>query len=251
MPQEIRGVPDTQVRLFPRRKLGGGQAPEKGRAPLRVDNDQIRSMFSRPQACAAKELGISLTALKQICRKLSIVRWPYRRPKLGAKREARSSGAVARGRSCSNQDTPSDDGSEHEVITAQINNVSTRSVEPCNSRPIFLSFSRLDDDPDHAKHLSTLVEAEAESTRRACSEEDEGDDLSWMAAVPQDGFELAYLQHDNWLLPNNASVTEKRYEPWTGKMRDDKKLEQAYFGNPLPSSSTEEAAECGTLASVN
>ena len=74
--------------------------------------------------------------------------------------------------------------------------------------------------------------------------------------VPQDGFELACLQHDNWLLPNNASVTEKRYEPWTGKMResgdrDDEKLEKAYFGNPLPSSSTEEGAKCGTLASVN
>ena len=39
----------------------------------------MRLLFGVPQPLAAKELGISLTALKQICRKLGIVRWPYQR----------------------------------------------------------------------------------------------------------------------------------------------------------------------------
>jgi hypothetical protein len=71
------------VRLFPRRKVGDRQAvaPEKGRLPVSFDLRTVGAFFSMPQAEAAQELGISLTALKQVCRKLGVVRWPYRRPK--------------------------------------------------------------------------------------------------------------------------------------------------------------------------
>ena len=75
--------PDTQVWLFPRRKLGQGAttSTEKGRAPLKVGIESIQPLFGLPQKDAAKALGISLTALKQVCRKLGIVRWPYWRKK--------------------------------------------------------------------------------------------------------------------------------------------------------------------------
>jgi hypothetical protein len=76
-----------QVRLFPRRKLGDGSSTqtEKGRPPLRVDMESIKPLFNLPQKDAAKALGISLTALKQVCRKLGVDRWPYWRRKKGSK----------------------------------------------------------------------------------------------------------------------------------------------------------------------
>ena len=56
-----------------------GIEPRKGRPPVKVDEGAMRLLFGVPQPLAAKELGISLTALKQICRKLGVVRWPYQR----------------------------------------------------------------------------------------------------------------------------------------------------------------------------
>jgi len=52
-----------------------------------VDLESIEPLFDLPQKDAAKELGISLTALKQVCRKLGVDRWPYWRKK---KPEAKS-----------------------------------------------------------------------------------------------------------------------------------------------------------------
>ena len=54
---------------------------EKGRAPLQVDMESIKPLFGLPQKDAATMLGISLTALKQVCRKLGVQRWPYWRRK--------------------------------------------------------------------------------------------------------------------------------------------------------------------------
>jgi hypothetical protein len=55
------------------------QPPRKGRPPVKVEEKAIRALFAVPQPSAAKALGISLTALKQVCRKLNIPRWPYQR----------------------------------------------------------------------------------------------------------------------------------------------------------------------------
>jgi len=62
----------VQVWLFPRRKNGQGASTstEKGRPPLKVGIESIQPLFGLPQKDAAKALGISLTALKQVCRKL-------------------------------------------------------------------------------------------------------------------------------------------------------------------------------------
>ena len=83
------------VRLFPRRKLIGGEIPEKGRAPLKVDMAAIQALFGRPQSDAAKEIGISLTALKQICRKLGIQRWPYQRLCKSGRKSAKPASATS------------------------------------------------------------------------------------------------------------------------------------------------------------
>jgi hypothetical protein len=69
-----------RVHLFPRRKAGDTMFPEKGRLPVKVDRETIQTMFGMPQPDASRALGVSLTALKQVCRKLGITRWPYQRP---------------------------------------------------------------------------------------------------------------------------------------------------------------------------
>lgn len=68
------------VQLFPRRKQGeGGCPPVKGRSPVLIELDSISALFDTPQMVAARTLGISLTTLKQVCRKLGVTRWPYMR----------------------------------------------------------------------------------------------------------------------------------------------------------------------------
>jgi hypothetical protein len=73
------------VRIFPRQKLGDGRTasePERlrGRRPLLVSREMVEAKFQLKQKDAAIEFGISLTAFKQVCRKLGVDRWPYRRP---------------------------------------------------------------------------------------------------------------------------------------------------------------------------
>ena len=82
------------VRIFPRRKLGeeSSLAPKKNRSPVCFDMETIGVYFDVPQSDAAKNLGISLTALKQVCRKLGLSRWPYVRPK-----KSKGKGQVAPG----------------------------------------------------------------------------------------------------------------------------------------------------------
>ena len=71
---------EVSVRLFPRRKAGNLPClPSTVREPIRIDRDVIVALFNKPQAQAAQHLGISTTALKQVCRKLSVSRWPYTR----------------------------------------------------------------------------------------------------------------------------------------------------------------------------
>ena len=71
---------EAAVRIFPRRKAG--DLPSKtfrSRAPLQINRDTIVAWFEWPMPQAAQHLGISITALKQVCRKLGVLRWPYRR----------------------------------------------------------------------------------------------------------------------------------------------------------------------------
>ena len=68
--------------IYPRRKAGApGGAPERGRRPMQLTHEAVAALFSTPQGEAAQALGISLTALKVVCRKLGISRWPYARVK--------------------------------------------------------------------------------------------------------------------------------------------------------------------------
>lgn len=73
---------NAAVQLFPRRKAGTSSSPiPKGRSPMLFSYHAVSSLFGTPQTDAAQRLGISLTSLKQVCRKLGVARWPYARPR--------------------------------------------------------------------------------------------------------------------------------------------------------------------------
>jgi hypothetical protein len=74
-------VSPTHVRLFPRRKKYDAVGASTGyrrneRLPQLLDSAAISKFFCLVQGEAAKRLGISVTTLKQVCRKLGIERWP-------------------------------------------------------------------------------------------------------------------------------------------------------------------------------
>jgi len=70
---------DVCVRLFPRRKAGSAEPESHKRDPVKLSFDMLASLFGLPQSLAAKSIGVSLTSLKQVSRKLGLARWPYRR----------------------------------------------------------------------------------------------------------------------------------------------------------------------------
>ena len=77
--------PDDGIRVFPRRKLHEAEhgkvysEPVRGRPPMTLSLKTVELLFDLPQKDVAARFGISLTAFKQVCRKLGITRWPYRR----------------------------------------------------------------------------------------------------------------------------------------------------------------------------
>jgi len=81
----------AEVRMFPRRKgndAGSQPKPEKNRLPAEFSFATIAKHFKLPQTQAAHLMGVSITSIKLICRRLGIERWPYRR---GNKRRKASS----------------------------------------------------------------------------------------------------------------------------------------------------------------
>jgi RWP-RK domain len=54
--------------------MDGGRVAE----PDHITLELLQSYYNVPLAELAKELGLSLTLLKKICRKFGIQRWPHR-----------------------------------------------------------------------------------------------------------------------------------------------------------------------------
>lgn len=63
----------------------------RGRPSTIVGKSDIVALYNLPQPEAARSLGISLSALKNICRRVGISRWPYQRDYLRYRRRTNSS----------------------------------------------------------------------------------------------------------------------------------------------------------------
>lgn len=66
--------------VFPRRGRKTGVAGEKGRGhePILITMEVMMGLFHLPLVQASKHLGLSPTAIKSVCRRLGIKKWPFR-----------------------------------------------------------------------------------------------------------------------------------------------------------------------------
>ncbi|EKX37889.1 hypothetical protein GUITHDRAFT_115862 [Guillardia theta CCMP2712] len=67
----------VRANVFPRRKKG--ESERSSNCSLSLSLVDIKSLFYMRQSEAATFLGISLTAMKNACRRVGISRWPYSR----------------------------------------------------------------------------------------------------------------------------------------------------------------------------
>jgi hypothetical protein len=68
-----------EVVIFPRRKAGQSKRQPDNQAPIKLTKEMLEDMFDVPLVAAAVKLGISKTALKNACRHLGILHWPFRK----------------------------------------------------------------------------------------------------------------------------------------------------------------------------
>eukprot|EP00960_Hanusia_phi_P050573 760297-Hanusia_phi.AAC.2 len=72
---ESKGTEKSTVVLYPRRKKSKVASPRE----IVFDSKYVANFFHLPQPEAAIKMGISLSALKSVCRRVGVRRWPYKR----------------------------------------------------------------------------------------------------------------------------------------------------------------------------
>jgi len=77
-----------EVVIFPRRKAGQSKRQPDNQAPIKLTKEMLEDMFDVPLVAAAVKLGISKTALKNACRHLGLLQWPFRKRMQEAKKSA-------------------------------------------------------------------------------------------------------------------------------------------------------------------
>lgn len=71
--------------IFPRRKAGQNKRPAP-QMPVVVTYEILCQVFEMPLWKACKHLGICATAMKKVCRKLGVMKWPYKENHMPGKR---------------------------------------------------------------------------------------------------------------------------------------------------------------------
>jgi len=72
-------VPELEFSvIFPRRKTVNANGKGDDGEPVFVTREFITPYFKMPMVAACAELGVCPTSMKKACRKLGIVKWPYR-----------------------------------------------------------------------------------------------------------------------------------------------------------------------------
>ena len=77
--QTVLLFPRGGVKLRTAEQEHSKKHPRK-RRPVAFTLRRVERYFDMPQNQAATAMGVSLTTMKQVCRRLDIKRWPYRRP---------------------------------------------------------------------------------------------------------------------------------------------------------------------------
>mmetsp|Transcript_34694 Transcript_34694/g.68032 ORF Transcript_34694/g.68032 Transcript_34694/m.68032 type:complete len:362 (+) Transcript_34694:268-1353(+) len=90
-PSDGRGSPPV---IFPRRKAGQNKRPATHH-PVVVTYDILSQQFDVPLWKACRALGICATAMKKVCRKLGVMKWPYKENHMPGKKCSPSSQKAA------------------------------------------------------------------------------------------------------------------------------------------------------------
>jgi len=81
---ESQVLPDSAAQtaeckiVVPRRRSGCYHSPQP--SPVSITTEILELLFDFPLPVAAHKLGLSVTTVKRICRKLGISKWPYKAP---------------------------------------------------------------------------------------------------------------------------------------------------------------------------
>jgi len=93
---------DDIITLFPRRKAGQKQSGG-GRGPVVLNLELLEKFYGMPLHVAANRLGICQTAIKKVCRRLGIMKWPYKEMRTPSDRQQ------DKGEGADNSDAASDE----------------------------------------------------------------------------------------------------------------------------------------------
>lgn len=83
----------TPPMIFPRRKAGQNKRVAH-QMPVVVTYEILSTVFEMPLWKACKHLGICATAMKKVCRKLGIMKWPYKENHIRGKRTGKPGSPV-------------------------------------------------------------------------------------------------------------------------------------------------------------
>ncbi|EKX55427.1 hypothetical protein GUITHDRAFT_149792 [Guillardia theta CCMP2712] len=96
-PEGMKRLPSDEFSvIFPRRKTVNTNSKHDDCSPVFVTKEFITPYFTMPMLAACEELGVCPTAMKKACRKLGIMKWPYRQTMAAAKQSAKKSKTSAK-----------------------------------------------------------------------------------------------------------------------------------------------------------
>lgn len=221
-------MPTDGVRIFPRRKVGeeSALAPKKNRSPVCFDINSVSPFFDVPQSDAAKNLGISLTALKQVCRKLGLSRWPYVRPKKNKMRGVGTPSSTVAVSDCIDVGGDSPSEKEDDCMSSAGSTASCSSAET----------RRVTTGAGECLHSFT------QNSERAQSVYDQQALEADMMVVAQQAMPLTVepnddvMEHDSgddmsWLVPPSYSTAENLTQPTAQDLEKEAKWWQQYCEN--------------------
>eukprot|EP00960_Hanusia_phi_P049348 759509-Hanusia_phi.AAC.2 len=96
-PEGMKRLPSDEFSvIFPRRKTVNTNSKHDDCSPVFVTKEFITPYFRMPMLAACEELGVCPTAMKKACRKLGIMKWPYRQTMAAAKQSAKKPKATTK-----------------------------------------------------------------------------------------------------------------------------------------------------------